>query len=76
MKAVFGVLSLLIVVAVIGILARKQLGVQAGGTSATDTPADVSLPINTPQQGRQMQDQFKKSLDNAMQQPRPKGDGQ
>ena len=76
MKAVFGVLSLLIVVAVIALLAKKQLGAHAGGASAPETAIDVSLPINTPQQGRQTQDQFKKSLDNAMQQTRPEVEGQ
>lgn len=65
MRMVFGVLSLLIVVAVIGVLARKQLGAVSG----------VSLPGNTPQQqSQQLQNQVKKSVEDAMQQRRPEGD--
>jgi hypothetical protein len=62
---VFGVLSLLFVVAVIGVLAKKQLGAVSG----------ISLPATTPQQqSQQLQNQVKKSVEDAMQQTRPEPD--
>lgn len=75
MRLVFGVLSLLIVVAVTGVLLKKQLGaISALGTSPARPPG-VSLPLNTPQQqSQQLQNQVKKSLDDAMQQTRPEPD--
>jgi hypothetical protein len=65
MRMVFGVLSLLFVVAVIGVLAKKQLGAVSG----------ISLPATTPQQqSQQLQNQLKKSVEDAMQQTRPEPD--
>ena len=75
MRVVFGILSLLIVVAVVGVLARKQLGALSGAGAANETPAGVSLPMTTPQQqSQQLQNQVKKSVEDAMQQTRPQGD--
>ncbi len=72
MRAVFGVLSLLIVVAVVAVLARKQLGANA------IVPANpgVAMPATAPgatvqQQSQQIQDQVKQSVEAAMQQARP-----
>ena len=75
MRLVVGVLSLLIVVAVTGVLLKKQLdAISAVGTSSA-RPSGVSLPLNTPQQqSQQLQNQVKKSLDDAMQQTRPEPD--
>jgi hypothetical protein len=75
MRAVFGVLSLLIVVAVIGLLAKKQLvGLSGAGTTA-GASLGVSLPVSTPQQqNQQLQNQVKKSVEAAMQQARPEPD--
>ena len=62
MRAVFGVLSLLIVVAVVALLAKKQL----------PTPPASSEPTGTPQQhSDQAQQDYKKALESALQQPRP-----
>lgn len=72
MRMVFGVLSLLLVLAVIGMLAKKQL---SGGGGAPVSAAGVSAPVvTTPQQAQQLQDQIKKSLEDAMQKTRPTGD--
>ncbi|MDI1244968.1 MAG: hypothetical protein PSV24_06160 [Rhodoferax sp.] len=65
MRIIFGVLSLLIVVAVLGTLAKKQLT----GVSAMD-PASAPGG-NAQQQSQQIQQQVKQSLDAAMQQARP-----
>ncbi|MEO8121811.1 MAG: hypothetical protein ABI606_21115 [Rhodoferax sp.] len=72
---VFGVLSLLIVVAVIGILAKKQFGSLTGAFPATGAPAVVSSPVATPQQqSLQLQNHVTKSVVDAMQQVRPEVD--
>jgi hypothetical protein len=68
MRALFGIVSLLVVLAVVGVLAKKQLG---------SSPA--ALPATTPgatpqQQSQQVQEQFKQSLEGALQQARPTPD--
>ncbi len=74
MRAVFGVLSLLVVVAIIGILAKKQMstiapvGAPATGTTAPDT---MATPTGTPQQQVQ---QFQQAVQGTMQQARPTTD--
>ncbi|MDR3371781.1 hypothetical protein [Rhodoferax sp.] len=80
MRAIFGLVSLLIVLAVTGFLVRQQMkAVQAPVPSlqvpaTTDdgsagTPAAITLPASvTPaQQSQQVQQQFKQALDKAMQ---------
>lgn len=62
MKAVIGLVSLLLALAIVGVLVKKQM-------------RGVSGPANTtPQQSQQVQQQFKQSLDDAMQQTRPMPD--
>lgn len=74
MKSVFGVLSLLIVVVVIGVLSKRQLVALTGVKPPPGTPTDVSLPITTPQQSQQMKNEIRQSLENTMQQARPEVD--
>jgi hypothetical protein len=72
MRAIFGVLSLLVVVAIVGVLAKKQLG--AGAVTAppvTAAPGAPPAPAGTP---RQQVEQFKQGLDATLQQPRPMPD--
>jgi len=72
MRMVFGVLSLLVVVAIVGILAKKQLGAiapVAGPASAT--AGAVAAPTGTPQQQVQ---QFQQAVQGAVQQARPMPD--
>ncbi len=77
MRMVFGVLSLLLAVAVVGALAKKQLGGLTGAGTAPTTSAGVALPVGTPQQrSQQVQNQVKKSVEDAMQQRRPELDDQ
>lgn len=72
MRMVFGVLSLLIVVVVVGLLAKKQLAALSGAGTAPAAAAGVALPAATPQpSGQQLPAQFKQSLDEALQTPRP-----
>lgn len=71
MRAVFSVLSLLLVVAIIGVLVRKQLG---GGApravpAVSGAPADVPPPpAGTPQQQVQ---QMQKAVEQSLKQARP-----
>jgi hypothetical protein len=69
MRAVFGVLSLLVVLAVVGILVKRQLG--ASGSTAEPAGATaagvVGRPSGTPQQQVQ---QVQQAVQDAMQ-PRP-----
>jgi len=70
MRAVFGILSLLVVVAIVGLLARKQLGATAPVAAPVSTPASGSMaaPAGTPQQQVR---QFQQAVQGAMQQARP-----
>jgi Na+-transporting methylmalonyl-CoA/oxaloacetate decarboxylase gamma subunit len=70
MRVVFGVLSLLVVVAIVGLLARKQLGATAPVAAPASTPASGSMaaPAGTPQQQVR---QFQQAVQGAMQQARP-----
>lgn len=73
MRMIFGVLSLLIAVAVIGLLVKKQVAPLSGASPASAT--GVALPVATPQAtSQQLQRQMKKSLDDALQSARPEGD--
>lgn len=77
MRAIFGVLSLLIVLAVVGVLVKKQLAstqqaipalavpAPGGGSTATQPAATV------PEQSQQIQQQYKQAVEGAMQQARP-----
>jgi len=74
MRTVFGVLSLLMVVAVIGVLARKQLSAHSSVRlpSVPGTSAPAGSPGATlPQQSQQIQQQIKQSIESTMQQARP-----
>jgi UPF0716 family protein affecting phage T7 exclusion len=64
MRAMFGVLGLLLVLAIVGLLAKKQLS------------TSIAVPTATPgatvqQQSQQVQQQVKESVEAAMQQARP-----
>jgi hypothetical protein len=70
MRAVFSILGLVVVVAIVGLIAKKQLtaGVApASGGSA----AGVAAPTGTP---KQQVEQFQNAVQGAMQQARPMPD--
>ena len=76
MRLVFGMISLLIVLAVVGLLAKKQLAAltatqdSALARQAAAAPAG-SLGAKKPQlQSQQIQEQVRQSVEAAMQQPR------
>ena len=74
MRALFGVLGLLVVVLVIGLLAKKQLESMAGPsglpTPAGAAPSTAAGPV-TPQQTVR---QFQQAVEGQMQQARPMPD--
>ena len=84
MRSVFGVLSLLLVVAVIGFLAKQNMSsvneiklpdpsaVSAGNPASPTNP--VNAPGNVQQQSQQIQQQFKAAAEAAVQQARPMPD--
>lgn len=68
MRGVFGLLGLVLVLAVVSVLVRKQLSVVAVPTA---TPGEtVAPPGNAAEQSRRIQEQIKKDLEKALQQPR------
>ncbi|CAM3316409.1 hypothetical protein [Polaromonas hydrogenivorans] len=79
MRAVVGLMSLLIVLVVVGVLAKKQLGALSKAPIRPQNPvlvdSGVTFPVTspgaTPQvQSQQIQQQIKQSVEAAMQ-PRP-----
>lgn len=69
MRVVFGALSLLIALAMVGILAKKQLAaVPPAKVAAPVDGSAVAIPSGTPQQQVQ---QFQRAVEGAMQQARP-----
>lgn len=71
MRIVFGALSLLIVVAIVGVVAKKQLTSTPAPRPSGESAAGVIVPGGTP---KQQVEQFKQSVENAMQQSRPAAD--
>lgn len=73
MRVIFGVLSLLVVVAIVGILAKKQLGAVAPAAQPAAATAPGTPPVlsGTPQQQVQ---QYQQAVQGAMQQARPMPD--
>lgn len=71
MRILFSVLGLLVVVAIVGVLAKKQLGaVSAPAPAVTGLPA--AAPGQTPaQQSQQLQRQVQQNVEGLMQQARP-----
>ena len=77
MRAVFGVLSLVMVVAIVGVLVKKQF---APASLQVAPPGNVvTLPaapagMTAPQQSQHIQQQMRESLDRTLQQTRPMPD--
>lgn len=69
MRAALGLISLLVVLALVGLLTRKSLP----AADVAPVPASVGMPapVATPAQARQVQEQYRKALDQALQQARP-----
>ena len=70
MRALFGILSLLVVVAIVGVLVKKQLGSAVAPAPVPGNPT-ATTPAATP---KQQVEQFKNAAEAAVQQPRPMPD--
>ncbi|WP_119965865.1 hypothetical protein [Simplicispira lacusdiani] len=70
MRAALGLVSLLLVLAVVGVLAKKQLAPQRGPLPMLQPAAPASAPNNARVQGEQVQEQYRQALEGALQQPR------
>jgi hypothetical protein len=74
MRGMFGLVSLLLVVAIVGLLAKKQLGSLTQVAPPAATAAGVAMPATTPgatvkEQSQQIQQQYKQQVESAVQQP-------
>jgi hypothetical protein len=72
MRAIFSIIGLVIVLVVVGLLAKKQLSSVSSAAITLPVDSGVVLPVTTPgstpqQQSQQIQEQVKKSLEAAMQ---------
>jgi hypothetical protein len=70
MRAVFSILGLVVVVAIVGLIAKKQLTAGVAPASGGSV-AGVAAPTGTP---KQQVEQFQNALHGAMQQARPMPD--
>ncbi len=72
MRGLFGLVGIVVALAIVGLVARKQMAVSGLVQSTTQVHADVpayaaSSPTNMVQQSQQLQQQVKKAVDAAMQ---------
>ena len=79
MRAIFGVLSLLVVLAMVGLLVKKQLASTQQAVPGLQVPDAVNKASDKAdstvrQQSQQIQQQYKQALEGAMQQARPMPD--
>ena len=63
MRMIFSLIGLLVVVAIVGVLAKKQLSAVATLPAVTST---TSTPANIAEQSKQIQTQVKEQLNEAM----------
>ena len=71
MIRIFGLAGLVVALAVVGLLVKKQLTNTAVPAVSAQGAGTLTAPASNP---RQVQEQFKQSLDAAMQAPRPMPD--
>jgi len=69
---IFGVLSLLVVVAIVGLLARKQLGAAAPPPAPVSATTQATPVLSGSPQQQTLQ--FQQAVEGAVQQPRPMPD--
>jgi hypothetical protein len=66
MRIIFGLVSLLVVVAIVGVLAKKQLSAVTQLPNPTSSTPNAAAPANIAEQSKQMQAQVKDQLNDAM----------
>jgi multidrug efflux pump subunit AcrB len=73
MRAMFSIVGLLLALAIVGLLVKKQLGSQVAVPPAAGVPA-TSAGASPQVQSQQIQQQVKQAVEGAMQQARPMPD--
>jgi hypothetical protein len=73
MRGAFTILSLLVVVAIIGVLVKKQMG-SIAGPALPQVPGVVAAPGAAPVTPQQTVQQFQQAVQGQMQQARPMPD--
>lgn len=73
MRGIFSLVGLLVVLAIVGFLVKKQLGSQVAVPSAPGMPA-VSADAPPQVRSQQAQQQVKQAVEGALQQARPMPD--
>lgn len=82
MRGLFGLVGLVVVLAVVGLLAKNQLSavrapaVAVPGVAAVPTDPASAPAGNVREQSRQMQDQVRQQMEGLMQQARPMPEGE
>lgn len=76
MRAMFGLVGLVVVLAIVGLLAKKQLAATRAPMPALQTATGAVGPASAPtgtvrEQSQQMQQQVKQQVESLMQQARP-----
>ena len=74
MRFFFGLIGLVVVLAIVGTLVKQQLASQkalAPALPALQVPGTPAPTGNVREQSQQVQQQYKQALDAALQQPRP-----
>ena len=78
MKGVFGLVGLLIALALVGLLVKKQLAATQQAIPALQLPAvqgeagpDAAPATTVKEQSRQIEQQYKQAIEGAMQKSRP-----
>ena len=81
MKGLFGFVGLLLALAIVGVLVKKQLGALQQPVPALSVPAPgagagspAAPPATVREQTQQVQQQYKQAVEGAMQQARPMPD--
>lgn len=79
MRAVFGLVGLVVALAVVGVLVKKQMSTTRAPVPALQTAPGVAAPASAPKgsvrdQSQQVQQQVKEQMDALMQQARPMPD--
>jgi hypothetical protein len=82
MKGIFGLLGLLLSLAIVGFLVKKQLASTQQIVPALQVPiaggpqSPASAPTTVREQSQQVQQQYKQAIEGALQQPRAVADEQ
>ena len=77
MRGVLGMVGLVVALAIVGVLAKKQLVSTQAVVPSLQVPGAASVPAPTGtvrEQSQQVQQQYKQALEAAMQQARPMPD--